>query len=176
MGFDIAEYQIYPNTLGCKGLGVILCGDGGRGWTPACTGVGVPRRVRWWWTRRSFPPAALLPASHGDGIATFSLMRESPLPALALTLWLEALVEHCGERLLRMKGLVDVAEMPGRPALIHGVRHVFAPPDWLDRWPSDNRRTRVGFIGEGVPRYFPARLLDAIEANVVDETRRQRQN
>ena len=103
-------------------------------------------------------------------------MRESPLPALALTLWLEALVEHCGERLLRMKGLVDVAEIPGRPALIHGVRHVFAPPDWLDRWPSDNRRTRVGFIGEGVPRYFPARLLDAIEANVIDETRRQRQN
>jgi G3E family GTPase len=98
------------------------------------------------------------------------------LPALALTLWLEALVEHCGERLLRLKGLVDVVEMPGRPALLHGVRHVFAPPDWLDRWPSDDRRTRVVFIGEAVPPHFPARLLDAIEAEVVDETRRQTWN
>jgi G3E family GTPase len=119
----------------------------------------------------AFPRTGAVPAVHGDGITTFSLTRERPLPALALTLWLEALVEHCGERLLRLKGLVDVAEMPGRPALIHGVRHVFAPPDWLDRWPSGDRRTRMVFIGEGVPRYFPARLLDAIEAEVLDEAR-----
>jgi G3E family GTPase len=121
----------------------------------------------------AFSRAGFLAASHSAGIATFSLTRDRPLPALALTLWLEALVEHCGERLLRLKGLVEVAEMPGRPALIHGVRHVFAPPDWLDRWPSDERRTRVVFIGEGVPRYFPVRMLDAIEAEVVDEMRRR---
>jgi hypothetical protein len=29
------------------------------------------------------------------------------------------------------------------------------------------------FIGEGVPRYFPVRMLDAIEAEVVDEMRRR---
>ena len=122
------------------------------------------------------PGSPITRAAHSDGITTFSLTRDRPLPALALTLWLEALVEHCGERLLRMKGLVNVAEMPGRPALLHGVRHVFAPPDWLDHWPSDDRRTRVVFIGEAVPRYFPARLLDAIEAEVLDETRRQVSN
>ena len=60
-----------------------------------------------------------------------------PLPALALTLLLQALAEHCGARLLRVKGLVDVAEMPGQPALIHGVQHVFAPPEFLPRWPSE---------------------------------------
>ncbi len=117
-----------------------------------------------------------LAAAHSDGVETFSLVREAPVPALALTLWLEALVEHCGERLLRVKGLVDVAEMPGRPALIHGVRHVFSAPEWLEGWPSADRRTRVVFIGEGVPRHFPARLLDAIEGEVVDETRRQTWN
>ncbi len=117
-----------------------------------------------------------LSAAHSDGIVTFSLTREVPLPALALTLWLEALVEHCGERLLRLKGLVDVAEMPGRPALIHGVRHVFAAPEWLDCWPSEDKRTRIVFIGEAIPRHFPARLLDAIEAEVIDETRRQTWN
>jgi G3E family GTPase len=117
--------------------------------------------------------ADFLSASHSDEIVTFSLTRESPLPALALTLWLEALVEHCGERLLRVKGLVGVVEMSGRPAVIHGVRHVFAPPDWLDCWPSDDRGTRVVFICEGVPRYFPTRLLNAIEAEVVEEMTRQ---
>jgi G3E family GTPase len=122
------------------------------------------------------PPAHFLSAAHGNDIETFNLTREAPLPAVALTLWLEALVEHCGQRLLRVKGLVDVAEMPGRPALIHGVRHVFSAPVWLDRWPSEDRCTRVVFIGEAVPRYFPARLLQAIEAEVVDEIRRQTWN
>jgi len=117
-----------------------------------------------------------LSAAHSDGIVTFSLTRDTALPALALTLWLQALVEHCGERLLRLKGLVDVVEMPGCPALIHGVRHVFAAPEWLDRWPSDDRRTRIVFIGEAIPRHFPARLLGAIEAEVIDETRRQTWN
>lgn len=110
-------------------------------------------------------------AAHSEGIETFSLVREQPLPALALTMWLEALIEHAGERLLRVKGLVDVAELPGRPALIQGVRHVFAAPDWLDRWPSDDHRTRIVFIAEAMPRHFPSRLLDAIVAEVADELR-----
>jgi G3E family GTPase len=123
---------------------------------------------------RAPAPSPFLRAAHSDGIATFSLVREDPLPALALTLWLEALAEHCGDRLLRMKGLVGIAEMPGQPAVIHGVRHVFAAPVWLDRWPGDDRRTRIVFITESVPRHFPARLLAAIEAEVADETSRTR--
>ncbi len=102
---------------------------------------------------------------HG-GIETFTVIRDRPLPALALTLLLQVLAEHCGRRLLRMKGLVAIAEMDGRPAVIQGVRHVFSPPDFLDRWPSGDRRTRLVFIAEGVPRYFVARLLDAIEDEV----------
>lgn len=107
-------------------------------------------------------------ARHTGGIETFSLVRDTPLPALALTLLLQALAEHCGARLLRMKGLVDIAEMQGQPALIHGVQHVFAPPAFLERWPSDDRRTRIVFIARDVPRHFPARLLAAIEEEVRD--------
>jgi len=116
------------------------------------------------------PPgrASLQSAHHTDGITTFALQRQQPVPALALTLLLQALAEHCGARLLRLKGLVDVAEMPGQPALIHGVRHVFAPPEFLPRWPSADHSSRLVFITQGVPRYFPARLLEAIEAEVVE--------
>ncbi len=109
---------------------------------------------------------------HAPGIETFTLVRERPVPALALTLLLTALTEHCGARLLRVKGLVDVAEMPDGPALIQGVGHVFAPPVWLETWPSADRRTRLVFITDCVPRYFPLRLLAAIEAEVLDETGR----
>ena len=106
---------------------------------------------------------------HGE-VETFTVVRERPLPALALTLLLQALAEHCGGRLLRFKGLVSIREMPGRPAVIHGVRHVVSPPEFLDCWPSGDERTRMVFIGRGVPRYFVSRLLDAIEEEVQEAT------
>lgn len=109
-------------------------------------------------------------ARHTPGIETFTLLRERPVPALALTLLLQSLTEHCGAGLLRVKGLVNVVEMPESPALIHGVGHVFAAPEWLERWPSADRRTRITFITENVPRHFPARLLDAIEVEVLEAT------
>ncbi|MSP03349.1 MAG: GTP-binding protein [Acetobacteraceae bacterium] len=108
-------------------------------------------------------------ARHSDGISTNWLRRARPLPALALTLWLQALTEHCGDRLIRMKGLVAIAEMPGRPAVVHGVQHVFSPPEFLDRWPSADHETRLVFIFRDMPRHFPARLLAAIEDETRDE-------
>jgi G3E family GTPase len=104
---------------------------------------------------------------HGE-IETFTITRDRPLPALALTMLLQATAEHCGSQLLRFKGLVALEEMPGQPAAIHGVRHVVSPPAFLDRWPSDDERTRIVFIGKEVPRYFISRLLDAIEEEVRD--------
>lgn len=105
------------------------------------------------------------PAGHTD-IETFVLQRDAPVPAVALTLLLQALAEHCGRRLLRVKGLIALEEMPDRPAVIHGVRHVFSAPEFLPSWPSADRTTRIVFIGSGVPRWFPARLLEAIETEV----------
>jgi G3E family GTPase len=103
--------------------------------------------------------------SHAD-IETFVLQRPAPIPALALTLLLQALAEHCGRRLLRVKGLIGIEELPDQPAVIHGVRHVFSAPEFLPAWPSRDRTTRMVFIGNNIPRWFPARLLDAIEAEV----------
>src|SRR5690348_11623398 len=106
------------------------------------TGSDAASRV---WTEPS-ARSPFIRAQHTDGIETFSLLRDRPVPALALALLLESLAEHCGARLLRMKGLVEIEEMPGRPALIHGVQHVVSPPEFLDRWPSADHRTRIVFI------------------------------
>jgi G3E family GTPase len=108
-------------------------------------------------------------ADHSDNVETFALRRDRPIPALALTLLLEALAEHCGARLLRLKGLVHIEEMPDQPAMIHGVQHVVSPPVFLERWPSHDQTTRIVFITQGVPRHFPARLLEVIEQEVRDE-------
>jgi G3E family GTPase len=103
---------------------------------------------------------------HTESFETITLQREQPIPALALAMWLAALVEHCGSRLLRLKGIVEVDEQPGSPAIIHVVQHVVSSPEWLPRWPSANRQSYIVIIGERIPHYFPARLLDAIEEEV----------
>jgi G3E family GTPase len=110
---------------------------------------------------------------HTHGIISFSLVREKPVPALALALLIEALVEHAGSALLRVKGLVQVAEIPDRPAVLHGVQHVFERLDWLDQWPSDDHRTRVVFIGRAIPVGWPERLLHAIESEINEEVERR---
>jgi len=103
---------------------------------------------------------------HADDIACFAILRDNPIPAAALSLFLEALADHCGADILRMKGLVSIAEDPDRPAVIHGVQHVFHPLVWLDRWPSPDRRSRLVFITRSVPRRWVEALLEAISAEV----------
>jgi G3E family GTPase len=110
--------------------------------------------------------AAARPERHEAELATFTIFRERPVPAIALTLFLEALAEHCGDGLLRLKGIAAIAEQPDRPAVVHGVQHVFHPPEWLDRWPSADRRTRLVLIVRGIPRAWADALLAAIETEV----------
>jgi G3E family GTPase len=104
--------------------------------------------------------------AHGHDVSTFTILRREPIRAVALTLLLEALSDHCGADLLRIKGIVNILESPDQPAVIHGVQHVFHPPSWLPRWPSDDRRSRIVFITRGVPRRWVEVLLDAIDAEV----------
>ena len=103
---------------------------------------------------------------HDHAISTFCLRRKAPLSAATLSLFLEVLAEHCGADLLRLKGLVDVRESPGRPALIHGVQHVFHPPAWLDAWPDDDHSTRIVVIGRGLDARWVEALLDALDQEV----------
>jgi G3E family GTPase len=117
------------------------------------------------------PPAnPFSPVRHAGSIDTITLQRERPIPALALAMWLQALAGHCGARLLRLKGLVEVDEQPDSPAIIHAVQHVASPPEWLPQWPSADRSTRIVIIAEGIPPHFPTRLLDAIEEEVRETT------
>jgi G3E family GTPase len=107
-------------------------------------------------------------ARHDADMQTYAIMRHEPIRAVALTLFLEALAEHCGNDILRLKGIVHILECPDGPAVIHGVQHVFHAPAWLDRWPSEDRSSRIVFITRRVPQRWVEILLDAIVEEVAD--------
>jgi len=109
--------------------------------------------------------------SHGHAhqthdVDTYAIVRRDPIRAMTLTLFLETISEHCGADLLRLKGIVNILESPDQPAVIHGVQHVFHPPAWLERWPSDDRHSRIVFITRGIPRAWVEALLEALDAEV----------
>jgi len=122
-------------------------------------GGGLPDVRRWL-------AAESMPHRHDAAVNCFCLRRTTPLRAVTLTLFLQMLAEHCGARLLRLKGMVDVLESPGRPAVIHGVQHVFHPPAWLDAWPDADHGTRIVVITLGLDARWMEDLLDALDDEV----------
>jgi G3E family GTPase len=93
-------------------------------------------------------------------IESFVLTREAPLSREELQFLLDGIAQNLGAGLLRVKGLVNVAEEPGRPAVIQGAQHLLHTMTWLDQWPDDNDRTQIVFITQGIPR---ANLKDIID-------------
>jgi G3E family GTPase len=88
--------------------------------------------------------------AHDAAIASFNLVREKPLPREALQLLLSTVEKHLGPSLLRVKGLVNVAEEPDQPAVIQGAQHLLHNLTWLSQWPDEDRRTRIVFITQGI--------------------------
>jgi len=65
--------------------------------------------------------------------------------------WLGWLRLADGERLLRVKGVLNVAGEVG-PVVVHGVQHIFYPPVTLSHWPDDDRLSRLVLIARGLDR------------------------
>jgi G3E family GTPase len=122
----------------------------------------------WLFTPGQLPEFLDASARHTSGVSSIAITREAPIPALALTLWMQGLAEHAGARLLRLKGLVALAEAPEKPVVVHAIQHMVHPLEWLDAWPTADHRSRLVLIGERIPRHLPARLLAAIEEEVLD--------
>jgi G3E family GTPase len=100
---------------------------------------------------------------HDAGIASFSLIREAPVPREALQLLLSSLEKHLGPSLLRVKGLVNVAEEPDQPAVIQGAQHLLHNLTWLSRWPDADHRTRIVFITQGIAPGELAELVNLLD-------------
>ena len=81
-----------------------------------------------------------------DGIVSFSIVHEVPIPRASIEMFLDLLRSIHGAKLMRVKGIVNIAETPEQPLVIHGVQHLFHPPIVLPQWPDADRRTRLVFI------------------------------
>lgn len=98
---------------------------------------------------------------HDDKIRAFTLASDRAIPFAAFEMFLDLVRSMHGPNLLRVKGIVRLAESPDRPAVIHGVQHVFHPPVTLDAWPDADRRTRLVFIVNGIPEAAIRDLFNA---------------
>ncbi len=79
----------------------------------------------------------------------------------AFEMFLDLLRSLHGPNLLRLKGIVKLAETPDKPIVIHGVQHVFHPPVTLPAWPDADRRTRLVFIVSDIAPRAIEDLFDA---------------
>ena len=83
---------------------------------------------------------------HDDHIRTFCLYFDEPLAWSKAATALDMMAQTHGANILRIKGLLNVAEIDDQPVVVHAVQHMFHPPAKLDEWPSDDRRSRLVFI------------------------------
>jgi G3E family GTPase len=108
--------------------------------------------VRRWLTHEAYAPAEHADHHnhnvnrHDAHIRAFSLTTDKALSAATVDMFFDLLRSLHGPNLLRMKGVIRLAESPDTPLVIHGVQHVMHPPARLERWPDDDRRTRLVFI------------------------------
>jgi G3E family GTPase len=90
----------------------------------------------------------LAPASvhaMSDRVASRCLVFDRPLNWQMFGIWLTMLLHRHGDRVLRLKGLLNVGAGRG-PLLVEGVQHVIHVPRHLREWPDEDHRSRIVFI------------------------------
>lgn len=129
-----------------------------------------PDRIGHWLQADRYVPVAateglsIAGARHDRTIRSFALTFDAPVSGAKLWQGLETLIERSGEKLLRVKGLVNVGGQD-KPKVIHIVQHVLYPVLTLPAWPSADRRTRIVFIVRDLDRAdVEAVLRSALEA------------
>ncbi len=99
------------------------------------------------------------PNRHGDRIQAVPLVEAEPLDPGLFNAFLDLMMLQVG--VLRLKGVVALSDDPGRPMVVHGVQHMLHERRRLDRWPSEDRRSRIVVLGDGLSPEATRRLFSA---------------
>ena len=99
--------------------------------------------------------------AHDASIGSFCLWFDKPFTWDSFSAAVQVLSSLRGSDLLRVKGLVNVDGERG-PVVVQGAQHVFHPPVTLEAWPSDDRRSRIVFIGRNLSRESVESLFAAV--------------
>lgn len=98
---------------------------------------------------------------HDASIAAFCVTRDEPIDWEAFVAWVRILIGQHGEKLLRIKGILNIAGRD-RPIAVHGVQHMFHDPAELAEWPDNDRRSRIVFITRDLDRSVIEDKLDSL--------------
>jgi G3E family GTPase len=100
---------------------------------------------------------------HDASIRAFCMTFDKPLHWQGIGTWLEMLIATQGDKLLRVKGILNL-DGQDRPVAIHGVQHLFHPPTLLAAWPEhDPRTSRIVMIVRDIDPDIIERGLRAFE-------------
>jgi G3E family GTPase len=99
---------------------------------------------------------------HDDRVKTQALVHDGAVPFTAIEAFLDLLRSQHGDKLLRMKGVIELVEDPSRPLVIHGVQRLLHPPARLPTWPDERRGTRLVLITLDMPHDYVERLFAAL--------------
>lgn len=88
--------------------------------------------------------------SHQATIRAHSMVFPDPLPWPSVRQWLRSIVSLRGDRILRIKGILNVAGVDA-PVAIHVVHHLVHPPRRLSGWSDGDTSSRIVVIGEDLP-------------------------
>lgn len=109
-----------------------------------------------------------------ENIASVHIETDRPIDWTAFAVWLSAFVHRYADRVLRIKGLLDVPGQPG-PLALHVVRDHIHAPEHLEAWPDGNRKSRIVFIVQDIDVGALRRsLLDFIGHDLDEAARRTR--
>jgi G3E family GTPase len=103
--------------------------------------------------------------AHSDGISSFVLTEDRPMPWPVFARSMDTLVTMRGPDLLRVKGFLAVEGCKG-PVVVQFVQHLAPPPVELESWPDGNRASRVVFITRNISEQQVRDLFKAVRALV----------
>ena len=126
--------------------------------------AGAPADTAGWLAAGAYRRVGDPRSPHDPRISSFAWRCLEPLAWEDLERGLETLLELMGARVLRMKGLVNVAGEPG-PRAVHAVQHALYPAARLAAWPDADRSTRIVFIGRDLEEGAVARILESFTSN-----------
>lgn len=102
------------------------------------------------------------PNRHDAHIRAFALTAPQAIPAGAFEMFMDLVRSFHGPNLLRVKGIVKLAEHPDQPVVVHAVQHLMHPAARLERWPDGDRSTRMVFIVRDIEPRAITELFNAL--------------
>jgi len=98
---------------------------------------------------------------HDERIRSFSIRHDALVDPTALSLFFELMRTAHGANILRMKGIIAMADDPTHPLIVHGVQHILHAPQKLAAWPDEDHSTRLVFIVKDMEPSFIEGLWNA---------------